>query len=332
MPAKIDLGEAPEDILELDNWEIMEEFLALLEASGASSETVKAYRSAITDFLEYLGDKPLRNVRLKDIIGWRNARLKNGFRKKRSRDKKSWMVTLHYYNLFIRRFLKWLGIRILVPNVKKPPRRINVLSSDEIEKLYKAVKDPLDKIILDLLLDTGLRSRELVNLKVRDIDLNEGVIIVKEAKYGKERRVIMTRKTLEELKAWINLRNLSEDDKVIPLTYSGLYKRLKRLAKRAGIDPGKMHPHILRHTFATMAIRKGMNIFSLQRLLGHSDIKTTQVYMHLTIDDIKKEYRIVMDDTSICPNCGRQVPLDAVFCPYCGFMLRRDKRKLFAET
>ncbi len=325
MTIRIDIGEASEEILELDNYEIMEEFLAILEASGASRDTIKAYRSAITDFLEYLGDKPLRDVRLRDIIDWRNHRLRNGFRKGKKGDKRSRTVTLHYYNLFIRRFLKWLGIRIRVPNVKKPPRKIEVLTDEEIEKLYRAVRDPLDKLILDILLDTGLRSRELINLRVEDIDFKEGVITVKEAKYGKERKVLATKNTLEELRMWIKLNNMKKGDKVVPLTYSGLYKRIKRMAKRAGIPIEKIHPHILRHTFATRALKKGINIFSLQRLLGHTDIKTTQIYTHLTIEDIKKEYQTHLDNIIRCPNCRREIPSYALFCPYCGYSLNNKK-------
>ncbi len=331
LPQKIDIGQAPEDILELSNEEIMEEFLAILEASGASPETVKSYRAAIKDFLEYIGDKPLRNVRITDVIKWRNHKLKNGFHKTRSRDKNSQKVTLHYYNLFIRRFLKWLGIRIHIPNVKKPPRRIETLSDEEIRKLYSAVKNPLDKIILDLLLDTGLRSRELLGLRVRDVDFENNVITVFNAKYGKERKVIATPQTIEELKTWIQLNNLGENDRIIPLTYSGLYKRLKRLAKRAGVNPSKIHPHIFRHTFATRALRGGMNILSLQRLLGHSDIRTTQIYTHLTIEDIRTEYMQAMTINRKCPVCGKPIPLNAQYCPYCGTPLS-NKEKYTLQT
>ena len=332
MPSRIDLGTAPDYILELSNEEIVEEFLAILEASGASPETIKAYRAALMDFIDYLGDKPLRMVRLKDIVGWRNHRLKTGFRRPRTRDRNAWQVTMHYYNLYVRRFLKWLGIRIYIPNVRKPPRRIEALTDQEVSRLYSAIKDPLDKLILDLLLDTGLRSRELINLRVEDIDFDNSIIVVREAKYGKERRVVVTSKTLQELRAWIILRSLSSKDRVIPLTYSGLYKRLKRLGRRAGIDPRKIRPHVLRHTFATRALRKGMNIISLQRLLGHSDIKTTQVYTHLTIEDIRNEYKALMENTRRCPKCLREVPPDAVFCPYCGASLSHGNKELPVGT
>lgn len=326
MPSRLDLGEAPEGILELSNEEILEEFIAALEAAGASPDTVKAYKAAIGDFLEFLGDKPLSEVRLKDIIQWRNHRLRNGFPKARTKDKKGWQTTLHYYTLFIRRFFEWLGINIKVPKVKKPLRRIDALTPSEINALYQAARDPLDKLILKLLLDTGLRSRELLGLRVMDIDFDEQVILVYEAKYGRERKVLVTSETLEMIRSWIILNNLEPRDKIIPLTYSGLYKRIKRLARRAGVPLHKVRPHVLRHTFATTALRRGMSIIALQKLLGHTDIKTTQIYTHLTIEDIKKEYLRTMSNPEpslrLCQRCGRQIPLEANFCPYCGAPLR----------
>ncbi len=325
LPNKLDLGKASKEILELSNYEILEEFIFLLESLGASPETIKAYRSAVKDFIDFIGDKHLKEVSLKDILVWRNTRLKKGFKRQRSMDKDSRLTTLHYYTLFLKRFFNWLGIDLRIPRVKKPPRKIDVLSEEDVVKLYNASRDPLDKIILKLLLDTGLRSRELLGLRVMDIDFNKKTIRVRETKYGRERYVIITADTAELLKAWIRLKGLRENDKIIPLTYNGLYKRLKTLARRAGLSLSKVRPHVLRHTFATNALKKGMNIYSLQRLLGHRDIKTTQLYLHLTVDDIRREYEKIMEkNTTYCINCGREIPVNSIYCPYCGYKLKRE--------
>ncbi len=323
LPSKLDLGKAPREVLDLDNESILEEFILVLESLGASRDTVKAYRAAIKDFIEYLGDKPLRDITLKDLINWRNERLRKGFKKSRDNDLESRRTTLHYYTLFINRFLEWLGLNIRLPKVRKPPRKIDVLSDTEVEKLFSAVRDPLDRVILKLMLDTGLRSSELLSIRVMDIDFDNKVIRVVSGKYGKERYVVITSDTLEILRAWIKLNNLKPDDRIIPLSYTGLYKRLKNLGKRAGIPLWKIHPHVLRHTFATRALKKGLNLHSLQRLLGHSDIKTTQVYLHLTIEDIRREYESIMEKptSKYCSNCGRAIPLNALYCPFCGYRL-----------
>ncbi|OYT40900.1 MAG: integrase [Desulfurococcales archaeon ex4484_58] len=326
MPSRLDIGVAPPEILELSNEEIIDEFILLLESAGASKDTIKAYRSALKDFIKYIGDKPLKEISLRDVISWRNYRLRNGFRKNKVVDRNAWKTTLHYYTLFLNRFFEWLGLNIRIPKIRKPPRKINTLRRDEIKKLLDAARDPLDKIIVKLILDTGLRSREILELRVEDIDFNNKTIHVKGSKYGRERIVVITKETLDLIKAWIKLNDLKPRDKLIPLTYSGLYKRLKTLAKRAGIDVSKIRPHILRHTFATEALRRGLNIYSLQRLLGHSDIRTTQIYLHLTIEDIRREYEKIMENNyNRCINCGREIPVNAIYCPYCGYKVREGE-------
>ncbi|RLG80343.1 MAG: integrase [Thermoprotei archaeon] len=338
MPRGFDIGKAPKEILDLDNYNILEEFLIALASAGASDETIRAYYSAIKDFLDFLGTKRIKDVRISDVNRWRLERLRKGFNRSRSRDRRSWMTTLHYYTLFIRRFLEWLGIELSIPVTRKPASKVEALSDTEIDRLLRSCNDPLDTIIIRLLLDTGLRSRELLGIRVSDIDFEGREIIVHEAKYGRERRVLVTRETLDAIRAWIKLKGLRDDDYLIPLTYSGLYKRIKRIARRAGIDYRKIRPHVLRHTFATRALRRGMNLFALQRLLGHSDVKTTQIYTHLTIDDLKREYEKALEGNSViegastsvadeslsirfCPSCGKQVIPGARFCPYCGFNL-----------
>ncbi|WP_440059050.1 site-specific tyrosine recombinase/integron integrase [Thermogladius sp. 4427co] len=322
LPGKIDIGKAPEGILEQSNEDILSLFLATLEASGASKDTIKAYKSAISDFLLFINGKPLKEVTLKDVIAWRNDRLKNGFPQKKTGSKESWLSTLHYYTIFLRRFFKWLGVNIIIPSVKKPPRKIDVLSDTDIERLLDAAERVEEKLVLKLMFDTGLRSREILSLTVRDINFDEKTIRVREAKYGRERYVTATTETFEMIKAYIKLRGLRPDDRLFNYTYSGLYKMLKRLARKAGLDEAKVRPHVLRHTFATRALRMGLSLPALQRILGHSDIKTTQVYLHLTVEDLKKEYASKLDSavlsTKKCTSCGRIIPADALFCPYCG--------------
>lgn len=319
MPSRLDIGKATGNILDLNNYDILNEFILVLESTGASRDTVKAYRSAIVDFLEFIGNKHLREVTLKDVIAWRNSRLRDGFRKSRSSESNSWKTTLHYYCIFLNRFFEWIGLNLRIPRLPKPSRRINVLSNDEIAKLMSSVRDPLDTLLLKLMLDTGLRAREVLNIKVDDVDFNDKLIRVVNSKYGKERYVVVTSDTLDTIRMWVKMNNLKPNDRLINLTYTGLYKRLKTLARRAGIPDWKIKPHVFRHTFATNVLRKGLSLPSLQRMLGHSDIKTTQIYLHLTISDVKKEYeRIVENSINKCIKCGREIPLNANYCPYCG--------------
>jgi integrase/recombinase XerD len=295
---KFDLPPPPRDILSRSNREIVETFLASLAAAGANPKTVKAYRAALYDFLEFIGDKPLREVTSSDISAWIYERLTRGLRRPRSRrtvmdDMRSRQVTMHYYTLFLRGFVEWLGLNVKVPVVKKPRGvRVEALTWEEVERLIAAARDPLDMLIVALLFETGLRAREAVEVRLGDIDFARREIRVRAAKYGEERTVFYGPLTEYALQLRLSLNpHLKPDDKLLGISYSGLYKRLKTLARRAGIDPAKVRPHVLRHTFATEALRRGMPLPAVQRLLGHKDIKVTQIYLHLVNEDVRRAYQ-----------------------------------------
>jgi len=269
---------------------LAEEFLADLEASGMSPSTVKAYRHAIKDFIEFTGKKYANELTASDFTAWRLKRLKEGFKYSRgSRESSSW--TLYYYSLFVRSFLKWLGVlKDPLPSVGKPrKRRLHiVLTRDEIKKLLSASRDIVDLLIVSLLLETGLRAREALSLRKSDIDMEKREIRVLNAKLGESRIVFIGPLTYEVLSRYLPL--IGDEDRVLQITYTGLYKRLKSLAVRAGVDPRKVRPHVFRHTFATESLRRGIALPALQALLGHRDIKTTQIYLHLAVEDIKDMY------------------------------------------
>ena len=325
---RIEIDPPPEDIFEHSNEEIVEIFLDSLFAAGASEKTIKSYRVAIRDFLSFIGNKHLKDVRLIDVNRWKTYRLRSGFAKERKENdffeiKRRRQVTLHYYSIFVRRFLKWLGLPVKIATVRAPKRReVQTLSAGEVAKLLRASRDLLDVVTVRFLLETGLRAEEALNVKVGDIDFVNCEVRVRRGKYGGFRVVFFSKELSEILKLWVTVKSLGRDDRLIPLTYVGLWKRLKTLARRAGIDPSKVRPHVLRHTFATEALRKGMDLISLKNILGHSDVKVTQIYTHLVKEDLREKYfSIFSSGSNVCPKCGRSVPSGARFCPYCGYAL-----------
>ncbi|MEM0361800.1 MAG: tyrosine-type recombinase/integrase [Sulfolobales archaeon] len=277
-----------DSISELSVWDALEEFLLSLRSSGVSEKTIKSYRAGISDFLKFCGKQYVKEISVNDVIKWRLARLKNGFNRSVRGDSKATQLTLHYYSLYVRAFLKWLGFKDEISVVKAPRRRVvSTLTENEVAKLLNASRDILDLLIICMLIETGLRAQELLSLTVNDVDLVNKEIYVRLGKYGEERVVFIGPLTEEVLRKYLEGYS---GDRLIPLTYSGLYKRLKTLAKIAGVDPKKVRPHILRHTFATEALRRGLALPALQRILGHRDIKTTQIYLHLLKEDVKKLY------------------------------------------
>lgn len=268
----------------------VEEFLANLEAAGASQSTVKAYKYAIKDFVEFVGKTRVDELTPQDFTAWRLKRLKEGFRfSKGNKESSGW--TLYYYSLHVRSFLAWLGVlKDPLPSVGKPRRKRlqTILTRDEIRKLISASRDIVDILIVSLLLETGLRAREALSLKKSDVDLDKREIRVLNAKFGESRIVFVGPLTYEVLSRYLPL--LRDGDRILQLTYTGLYRRLKNLAIRAGVDVRKVRPHVFRHTFATDSLKRGITLPALQLLLGHRDIKTTQIYLHLAVEDIKDMY------------------------------------------
>lgn len=339
---KFELDPPPGEVLELDNWSILDSFLTALMASGASSRTVASYKAGISDFLRFIGDKPLRQVSTGDVLAWRSERVEKGFRKSRRRvhprEKRRFnLITLHYYTLFLRSFFEWLGLNVKVPVVKAPRRgEVSVLKREDVSKLLEASRDLLDVVVVRLLFETGLRASEALNVRVVDVDFSKREIEVKAGKYDVGRTVFFTEELGELLRLWIKISNLKGEDKLIPLSYPGLWKRLKSLASRAGLDPGKVRPHTLRHGFATEALRRGVSVLALQKILGHRDVKITQIYVHLLKDDVKREYLRAFSGRnglgiSTCPTCGEVIPLNSRFCPFCGVQVRELSKPRFEE-
>lgn len=150
-----------------------------------------------------------------------------------------------------------------------------------------------NKLIIYLLLDTGVRVSELVNIKVSDIDIEERIIRVL-GKGSKERFVFFTSKTKELLVSYLSKRkekalvnNLLINYKGEKLTERSVQKIIKLVGEKIGLD---IHPHLLRHTFATDLLNKGADIRMIQELLGHENLDTTQIYTHVSNSRVKEVY------------------------------------------
>jgi len=269
------------------------DFINALTISGATENTIRIYSIAIKDFLNYVRKDP-REVTVSDVNNWIMNILRRDTRDKSNdaidkRRKKT--VTARLYTIAVIRFLKWLGkdIRPTIPRARR--REVMALTEEQVNALMNSLRKTRDKLIVSLLLDTGLRAKELLSVTVSDVNLNNRSIIVRNTKNGEARVVFFTEKTAKLLSAYLQRNNLKPEDKLFKITYHALYRKLKRIGKKLGID---LRPHVLRHTFATNAIRKGVQLPIVQRLLGHKDIRTTQIYTHLVNEDVEQIYKKIL--------------------------------------
>ncbi len=156
-------------------------------------------------------------------------------------------------------------------------------------------------VILLLLVDCGLRISELVGIDLDDINLEEGIIKIRKAKGSKERYVPVGNVAQRFLWKYINtsrtrpiaphITSLLLNDKGLPLTGNGVQQILQRYGKKAGIIGTRCSPHTCRHTFAKNYLMNGGDIFSLQKILGHSNPASVRIYLNLFATDIKKQHR-----------------------------------------
>ena len=203
-----------------------------------------------------------------------------------------------------RHLLKWLGHRWPehLSRARTGKRLPRTLSRRELTMVLDAAKyseDPVASVIVTLMLDTGLRVSEVCNLNVNDVDFEDKSAKVIGGKGDKDRIVLFTNRTLERLTAWLPVRENRVKDDNEPLLINSIGRRIQprgvqrlmdNLAVEAGLPKGKLTPHVLRHNFATGLLERGADLVSIQKLLGHSSIATTRVYLEISDQTLREVY------------------------------------------
>ena len=270
----------------------VEGFLALLAASRAA-RTVEAYRRDLSALSEYLG-KPIARASLEELERYTASLRADGLA----------ATTIARRTAAARSFFRHqqlLGARDDNPAAAvKLPRRAKplpkTLSPGEAERLIDAAKGTQprnlrDQALVELLYGAGLRVSEAVGLEKSGVDLDDRFVRVT-GKGGKERVVPIgrhataaVRRYLSRGRPYLDRRHRPElflNAKGGPLTRAGAFLILRRLAEVAGLDPTRVHPHLLRHSFATHLLEGGADLRSVQEMLGHADLSTTELYTHVS--------------------------------------------------
>ncbi len=256
-----------------------------------SPKTIKGYNMVLRDFEKYLNGKTIDQAQRTDIISYVNF-IEGGRGDPKHKLQRDTVATAQRYILT---FYTYLFVNEYLPhNIAKNIRPVKVekkapvyLTFDEYEKLFQMAQfHPRHRMTVRLLFATGVRVSELVGLKLKDIDFQKRTIKVF-GKGSKERVVIVDHDTLQMLQEYTN--DKQQEDFIFPVSTRTIDKDVQVLAKQADI---KKHvtPHKLRHSFATLALQGGMNIRSIQKLLGHSSLNTTQIYTHYSVDEMMNEY------------------------------------------
>jgi integrase/recombinase XerD len=289
---------------------LIADFLAYLELErGLSRNTLDAYRSDLLQFAAFLKrrDLAVRDALHGDLAAFLGE-LAGG------PDGRALLAatTLGRKVACLRSFYRHLRREGLIEHdptaelrgPRKPQRLPRVLSREQVQLLLSQPQGagPLavrDRALLEVMYACGLRASEAVGLELGDLDLEEGLLRAR-GKGAKERIVPIGRQALSALGVYLRSgRPQLIGDRVQPrvlvnhrggpLTRQGLYKIVQGHARRAGLHE-KMSPHTLRHTFATHLLAGGCDLRSLQEMLGHADLATTQVYTHLSADRLKDAY------------------------------------------
>ncbi len=288
----------PADLAEIDNF-----CDALWLEDGLAKATLASYRSdlgRLAGWLHAHGHEALldlREVTLSTFI----AELS---RQTRASSQARYLSTL-------RRFYRWQVSRgrlagdptLRLRNPSQPSRLPKLLSEQQVDRLLDApeLDTPLglrDRAMLETLYACGLRVSELVNLKLHEISLADGVVRAF-GKGSKERLVPLGEVAIGWLQRYLiearaEILNGQQSDALFvtrrgdAMTRHAFWHLIKRYALLAGIDPAKLSPHVLRHAFATHLLNHGADLRVVQLLLGHADISTTQIYTHVARERLKR--------------------------------------------
>ena len=300
--------------------ELVNDFTEHLEVEGGRSlKTIENYRLYLERFIEFSGDITVDKITSEQVRRfrlWLNRHLNDS-------NQSLSLITQSYHLIALRGFLTYLSRRdirslsadkIILPKTAR--KQVTFLHYDEVSSLLSQIDLDTevglrDRAIIELLFSSGLRVSELVNLNRDHINLNRKEFMVR-GKGQKDRPVFVSKGAAERVSDYLASRH----DSLVPLfiSYSrftgqtdtsGDYRRLQsrsiqrmvsHYAKMAGITK-HVSPHTLRHSFATDLLMNGADLRSVQAMLGHSNISTTQVYTHVTDQHLKDVFEKFHSDT-----------------------------------
>jgi integrase/recombinase XerD len=302
---------AREPVLDRD----VESFLLLLGARRAA-RTVDAYRRDLAGLATFCGG-PVAEASTADIERWVAEMRAKGHAASTIARRLAATRSYYRHELLIGSRPDNPAAEIALPRrQRKLPR---TLSAGEVERLIDAAnsitpRGMRDRALVELLYGAGLRVSEAVGLAKTGVDLDGRTVRVL-GKGSKERIVPLGRPGVETVRRYLALGRPHLDRRHRPelflnarggaLSRAGAFLILRRLAERAGLEPGRVHPHLLRHSFATHLLEGGADLRSVQEMLGHADLSTTELYTHVSDRRRRETY------FAAHPHARRRPPADS---------------------
>lgn len=280
--------------------ELVDLFLLDRRTRDCGLGSVQTYRQHCTLFVQWLA-----SLGISDISQFEVSLVEKYLDSLRTRDQlrrtgKLSSVTIHKRMKHLKTFFLWMvrkdyidrSVLSSFPMPKTRKRLPKALSPDDVQRLLDVPMSERDRAIVCMMLDSGLRLSEVAALTLDDIDLMRGMVRVRHGKGDKERYALFGSTTVEVLKAWLAVRVSSNSAVFVNaqeqrLTAGGMYKVVRRVARSAGL---KVHPHALRHTFATEYLNADGLVTDLQLLMGHEKIETTLIYAHVALDSMRRRF------------------------------------------
>lgn len=272
-------------------------YMVAKKIEGMSPESMKTYNFYLTDFFEHI-NRPFEQVTTNDIrIYLYETQKRTGISNR----------TLDGKRLVINTFMDWCWKEGYIPNnpcasikpIKFEEKPREPLSNMELEIVRDACKNYRDKAMIELFYSTGCRLSEMVNLKISDIDFTSKEVHLF-GKGSKHRTSYLNAKAEYMLKKYFELERPKDSisDSVFVIfrkPYNGMHKgsiyaRVKAIQKRSGIERS-LFPHLLRHTMATDALNRGMNVAEVKEILGHEKLDTTMIYAKISHDSVKFNHK-----------------------------------------
>jgi len=249
-----------------------------LSLKNYSPQTIKSYLYQINDYLKFVEEK-------KEGINEESAKrfILEKLKKNSPSSVRHNIFALKYF------FKEILKQKINIPNPKREKKLPEILTKEEIKKMINITSNIKHKLIIKMLYGCGLRVNEILNLEKKDINFKENLIKINLGKGKKDRFVKIPESLIEELEAYCKLNNnklLFPSNSGSKLTKKTIAKFVQNAGKKAKIKK-RVYPHLLRHSFATHLLEQGTDLRIIQKLLGHSDIKTTQIYTQISQASIK---------------------------------------------